>query len=143
MPYGRFHPTLILIAGLLSASGALAAPSRPKAVISAAECRALMAGPAPVPGAAYVPGVDVNGQPVAPVDVGGTPPPLGDIVIDLRTLLGQVSGGTVPPILSASEIREGRIRIGLDNGEVSLNGHPLGPQATAAARAACSKAKRR
>lgn len=138
----RFHPMVILIFGLLAVPEVLAAaPGRPKAVVNAAECRALLAEPA-VPGAAYVPGVDVNGQPVVPADIGGMSP-LGDIAIDLRTLLDQVSGGTVPPLLSASEIREGRIRIGLDDGEVSLNGHRLGPQATAVVRAACRKASRR
>ncbi len=130
-----------LILGFAPATVAGAGTVSLKAAITAAECRALLARPA-VPGAAYVPGLDVNGRPVVPADINGAPP-LGDVVIDLRTLLGQLPGASVSPLLSASEIREGRIRIGLDHGEVTLNGHPLGPQATAAARAACRKAEPR
>lgn len=141
MARGSFSFLAALILGFAAATVAVAGTASPKAAIAAAQCRVLLARPA-VPGATYVPGVDVNGRPVVPADIAGAPP-LGDVVIDLRTLLGQVSGGSVPPLLSASEIREGRIRIGLDHGEVTLNGHPLGPQATAAARAACRKAERR
>ena len=132
------YPSTILILALTLATAAFAAPRRPRAVIGRTECRALLRTPA-VAGPAYEPGVDVNGRPVAPADVGGASP-LGDITIDLRTLLGQISGVDVPPTVAASEIREGRIRIGVANGQVTMNGHPLGPAATTAARAACRKA---
>lgn len=75
----------------------------------------------------YRPGVDAQGRPVVPADVGGTqritPPAVIDIELDipLRELIGDAS----PTLVGAAEANLGRITVNRSNGEVLYNGQLL------------------
>ena len=115
--------TLLLAAGIM----AMAAPAW-------AQSRETLCGLLPVQerfaGADYVPGVDVNGKPVVPADVGAQAPGLIDVIkipvtIDLVQQLGQqLPAGTEmnAPVAMVEILRDGR---------VVYNGQDLTPQAYA------------
>jgi hypothetical protein len=84
----------------------------------------------PDPGVAYQPGVDADGNPVAPADLGGTPDsllgPEHAYRIDLTTRLGDALSGPVGSgvdFVDKSEIGIGEVTV--EGGRVYFNGRPL------------------
>ena len=105
-----------------------------KVAITAPPCAALMAG------AAYVPGVDGDGNAVAPADLPHTASPLtaDDITIELDAKLAQRFGAGV------AGVHLGRASLGtitVHDGNVYFNGTPLAADASGAVVAACRGAK--
>ena len=97
----------------------------------------------PDPGVAYQPGIDVDGKPVAPADLGGTPEPLvgpdHEYRIDLTTRLGDaLSGpaGSGVDFVEKSEIGIGEVTV--RGGRVYFNGRPLDDQSEHARAEACA-----
>ncbi len=109
--------------------------------LDSASCRRLVARhPAPAAGAAYVPGVDVRGQPVAPADL--PPQGTGDLLdprfgIQLKFTLGQLLGSRVPPHAAQAELSVGRLELDPASGKLSFQRQALEPQAEDAVLAAC------
>jgi len=95
-----------------------------------------------VPGAAYEPGVDENGQKVAPADLPSTAPPLqlGDFPIEIRKDLAGAFG--VPPSGGAYGAKAILGYVTLRGNEAYFNGQPLSGDQHAALLEACRKAKR-
>jgi hypothetical protein len=102
-----------------------------------AVCRRLLAD-GDVPGADYVPGIDVDGNPVAPADLPQTPqwPDLQTLVVpltlDLATVADLPAGvGADLPLFALTVDPLGRVR---------LDGRPLDPAAEPAVVEACRRA---
>ncbi|HKT20926.1 MAG TPA: hypothetical protein VJR47_22935 [Stellaceae bacterium] len=110
-------------------------------VISSSLCAAL--GPdATVPGAGYEPGVDVNGQKVAPADLPSSAPSLqlGDFPIEIRKDLAGAFG--IPPRGGAYGAKAILGYVTVHGNEAYFNGQPLSGDQRAALIEACRKAKR-
>ena len=117
--------------------------------LDSASCRRLVARhPAPAAGAAYVPGVDVRGQPVAPADLPPQPnlqqqgADAGDLLdprfgIQLKFTLGQLLGSRVPPHAAQAELSVGRLELDPASGKLSFQRQMLEPRAEDAVLAAC------
>ncbi|MCB9960447.1 MAG: hypothetical protein H6843_17780 [Rhodospirillaceae bacterium] len=125
---------------------ALAAPAAGQSgpvhtvTVSREDCRNLVAH-VPAPDAAYQPGVDVLGRPVAPADLNGTTFSLLDplvvrIDVDLVDRLGLTPPPGVEPELTAAYIT-------VSGNRVTFNGQPLVPNEVAALQAACTQALNR
>ena len=104
--------------------------------IAAPPCDAL------VPPAAYVPGVDAAGKPVAPADLPRAPSPISadtiSIEIDAR-LAGQFG---VPQAGGAYRTKGTVGYVTVQDGRVLFNGKPLADDANAAVTAACQAARK-
>lgn len=109
-------------------------------VISPAVCAAFAADAA-VPGAAYEPGVDVNGRKVAPADLPSrTPLELDNFPIEIRKNLAGTFG--VPPAGGAFGARAILGYVTVRGDQAFFNGKPLSADENAALIAACRKAVR-
>ncbi len=134
-----FAMPFTLVAALMSAAPALAEP----VVISAADCRALVAH-VPSADATYQPGVDVRGKAVVPADLGGAPidlPATIDIQlnVDVARRLG-ARGTEGSNILSSRKGLEGLAPLGkltVKGNDVFWNGRQIQSQDEAALAAAC------
>jgi hypothetical protein len=106
---------------LIAAGAALADGGRLR--IPREDCRRLVEH-RPDPGAAYQPGKDVRGKPVAPADVPGglrlEPAEEVEFDISFNPLRGR-SGDR----FSGTELYVGTIRFNLQTGEATFNGAPL------------------
>jgi len=102
-------------------------------VISSDLCGKL--SPDAVPGAAYKPGVDVNGKPVAPADLPAAPARATNFPIEVKLDLRKHAG--------APEHQGGAIFAFLNvrDGQAYFNGEPLTEDETGAIIAACKAAK--
>lgn len=111
-------------------AGGMAVAADGHAALSAAACASL---PPPIAGPDYVPGVDVEGNKVAPADLPGQAPvPVDTIPIFLRHgVAGRAGRGGL--IVGEVTVRDGR---------AYFNGAPLAPDDQAAMAAACRNAKR-
>jgi hypothetical protein len=122
--------------------GAIAVGADGRLVMSSGVCTVL-AGLAPVvPGADYVPGVDVNGDPVVPADLPSGAPPLAlenfpiEIGINLKKRFG---------VSAASQFFRGKAVVGLvtvRDGRAWFNGAPLADNERDMIAAACMETKR-
>jgi hypothetical protein len=128
----RFIPRLAGVVGLLTAGSAGAQT----VTITDADCARIVNYQAP-PGVAYQPGVDVNGQPVAPADLNpqpqvGSHPITIDITADLHKY-GVPAGS--PLLLPGAHLGQVTVE---DNGQrVLFNGQPLGDSEEKAIAEAC------
>ncbi len=125
---------------VLAASGALAQQQGADPI---ATCRSIVAaadriaGPKPVAGADYVPGVDIRGNPVAPADVNPQPNFLpAEIVLPVQPDAFAFLGRVPPRGLDVLRANVGELRIRLSDGQTTFNGQPLGA-ASAELIAAC------
>jgi hypothetical protein len=122
--------------------GGVAVGADGRMIMSSAVCTAL-AGLAPaVPGADYVPGVDVNGDAVAPADLPGSAPPLVlenfpiEIGVNLKKRFGVSAGSQFfrgKPIVGLVTVREG---------DAYFNGAKLAQNERDLLLAACKETKR-
>ena len=128
------------------ASGAARAAT---AIVSREDCSRIIAH-APAPDVAYRPGVDTDGNPVAPADLAGQP----RLDIDAETVVVEIevpvraftgipgdsgaftgAGGEIDRF--AATARMGVVTI--ENGVASFNGQPLSPPDLERIAAACAK----
>ena len=101
----------------------------------AAECR-LLVQHVPAADVAYEPGVDVDGNAVAPADLGNPEISLPDeISIDVTALVYELLSATPPPELRDTAINLGKVVF--RDGRLTYNGQPLGPTVNSALVAAC------
>lgn len=97
----------------------------------------------PAPDVAYQPGVDVEGEAVAPADVAGSDPLVGPdhkYEIPLEVPLGEateLSAGSGAEQVGDSNIRVGDITVVGD--DVLFNGQPLGDESAHAVAEACAR----
>lgn len=91
-------------------------------------------------GAAYRPGVDAAGRPVAPADLGGGWRPAAPPALELGLAVEPLRGGGDPFGLAGSAMPVGRVRIDARTGEATLDGRPLGPADREAMVVACRRA---
>jgi hypothetical protein len=102
--------------------------------IAAPPCDAL------VPPAAYVPGVDAAGKPVAPADLPRTPSPIGAGTISIE-IDASLAGKFGIPQPGGAYFPKGTVGyVTVQDGRVLFNGKPLGGDASAAVTAACQAA---
>jgi hypothetical protein len=94
-------------------------------------------------GAAYRPGVDLAGRPVAPADLGGGRRPVVPPVVELGLAVEPLRGGRDPFGTAGSSIPVGRVGIDTRTGEATLDGRPLGPADREAMAVACRRARAR
>jgi hypothetical protein len=122
--------------------GGIAVGADGRLVMSSAVCT-LLAGLAPAaPGADYVPGVDVNGDPVAPADLPSSAPPLAleNFPIEIGMNLKQRFG-----ISATSQFFRGKAVVGLvtvRDGRAWFNGAALADNERDMMAAACKETKR-
>jgi hypothetical protein len=108
---------------------------RPALEITEADCRALLVEHRPAPDVAFQPGVDVDGDPVAPADLPGgleVAPPTTFIIpieIDLVDRLGILPADFEADALVGTVL--------YDDGELFFDGQPLADPARAAIAEAC------
>ena len=137
---------LIVSAGLSSGADAGEASSktaaRTQVELTAATCRRLVRYTQP-DGVAYEPGVDVDGDPVAPAEAGGAVqldlPETVTIPIELDVLSGRRlgpddadgAGGDArePGDPLIGEARIGTVAVDVETGRATFNGQPLVPEA--------------
>lgn len=114
-------------------------------VVTAATCEAL-ATYVPAPDVNYRPGVDVNGNPVAPADLGGTPQIKvpEDIVVTITVELARTLG--IPafpdPAHPQNDIYKPEASIGVvtyKDGRFAFNGQPLQSDAEAELAKLCQR----
>jgi hypothetical protein len=142
MPAPRL--AILALALALAAPALAASPTAPggatltpdgKLTVAGVPCAAL--GVNAGAGAAYVPGVDVDGNAVAPADLPHAPSPVGanSVTIDIdQHLAGQFG------IPAAGGAYYGKAVIGsvtLRDGQAYFNGQPLSPDASDAIVSAC------
>lgn len=120
--------------------GGMSVSGQGRIVISSDLC-ACLGGASSVPSAGYRPGVDVNGDAVAPADLAsGAPPALGIFPIEIGADLQQRYG-----IPANSPLRLGKAVVGLvtlRDGRAYFNGEPIGDNERDMLLAACREAKR-
>lgn len=95
----------------------------------------------PAPDVNYKPGVDVNGNAVAPADLDGGTPPLempSDITISITSLLQQKFGIPVDPNSYKPEAYIGTVTVNAD-GRAYFNGQPLQDDAAYELAQLCQK----
>jgi hypothetical protein len=100
--------------------------AEPVAVIDTATCR-LLERHQPAPDVAYRPGVDVQGNAVAPADL---PAERGlnlpqTVAVDIRIPVRKLLGRATPPLTGDADIRVGQVLVGPD-GRVTFNGREIG-----------------
>lgn len=108
------------------------------------QCRALAAY-RPGAGAAYTPGVDVHGKPVAPADLPDSGagalglPPVVEFDIKVNPFAyGSAAQGNAA--LGQTAFPVGHVAIDTRSGAVTLNGHPIGGDQQQALAEACRRA---
>ncbi len=94
------------------------------------------------PGVAYEPGVDVNGNPVAPADLPGgntwTPPKTLQFPVILNPFnIHGSSSSTAAKEFSNTQMPVAHVTVDLDSGEVLLDGKPISDTDAQAIAAAC------
>src|SRR5690348_4670308 len=94
-------------------------------VISSTLCGALGAPPPGVPGAAYVPGVDAEGKPVAPADLPSAAPPLDldNFPIEVKAKLAGSFGVPAGGVPYGAKAIIGYVTV--HDGHAYFNGKPL------------------
>ena len=94
----------------------------------------------PDPDVTYRPGVDVNGNAVAPADLPSSAGSAmaGDVVIDLKRPLGQTA--QVPPGVAGSDLHMGVVSVDLASGQVLVNGRPIDSESETIVLEACRRA---
>ena len=111
----------------------------PRILIPRRDCRAL-AVQRPDLDPNYRPGVDVQGNPVAPADAPSYGSPsatfTGPIVLDLRRAVPGLGGN-----VGASELTVGTVTVDPTTGQARLNGNDLTPDARDAIVGACIEAR--
>ena len=115
------NPLAIILLILLLPPGLAAAEPQPDET-----CR-LVPIHKPAADVTYQPGVDVNGNAVAPADLpssGGISLP-ADIGIDLRIPLPDVLGANTPPFLGDAGIDVGQVTVNRETGALFYNGQRL------------------
>lgn len=121
--------------------GGMSVSGHGRIVISSGLCASLGGVPAAVPGADYRPGVDVNGDAVAPADLpSGAPPSLDNFPIEIGINLRKRYG-----IPANSMLFRGKAIVGLvtlRDGRAYFNGEPIGDSEREMILAACKEAKR-
>ena len=120
--------------------GGLSVSGQGRILISPDLCASL-GGASAVPGADYRPGVDVNGDAVAPADLpSGAPHAAGNFPIDVGVFLQKRYG-----VSANSPLLRGKAAVGvvaLRDGRVYFNGEPIGDNERDMLLAACRDAKR-
>ncbi|MFQ5467773.1 MAG: hypothetical protein ACE5DS_06510 [Kiloniellaceae bacterium] len=126
------------------AAGALAVPAAPRAeavsvTIARADCLRLTAH-MPAPDVAYQPGVDVQGRPVVPADLGRSPAVrLPDVIeLDIEVDLQDRFGFPANRDLFEADAQIGIVRL-FPDGRATLNGQPLQDETQAALAARCQE----
>ncbi|HWE76868.1 MAG TPA: hypothetical protein VG328_27130 [Stellaceae bacterium] len=116
-------------------SGAVASTPNGGLMMSSQVCTSLGAPPAGVPGADYQPGVDVNGNAVAPADLpsSNANPSVDNFPIEINQRLAHrfnlPLGGNAKAVLGYVTVR---------NNQAYFNGQPLDADQTAALAEACA-----
>ncbi|HXS42813.1 MAG TPA: hypothetical protein VN766_21625 [Stellaceae bacterium] len=129
-----------LAADLPLPPGAVERSEQGSVVISPAICAAFAADAA-VPGAAYQPGVDINGRKVAPADLPAPAPlELDNFPIEIRKNLAGLFG--VPPAGGTFGAKAILGYVTVRGDAAFFNGKPLSADENAALIAACRKARR-
>jgi hypothetical protein len=136
-------PLAILAASVLALAPA---PGRGETItVTAATCAALAAH-VPAPDVAYRPGVDVDGNPVTPADLGGTPeikvPESFSIAITVEIAHRLGIPAFPDPANPQNDIYKPEASIGVvtyTDGRFEFNGQPLEDDAQAALAALCQK----
>jgi hypothetical protein len=114
---------------------AVVAAAEEAIVISEKDCRSLTRH-VPAADVAYEPGVDVNGNAVAPAELGAPETALPDeISIDVTALVYDLLKTTPPPGLEDTAVNLGKVVF--QDGQLSYDGQPLGDSTNAALTAAC------
>ncbi len=105
-------------------------------------CRKLVARqPRAVPGADYVPGVDVRGRAVAPADL--PMPQNGNGLLDprfgitLKFTLGELLGSRAPALARQAEVAVGKLELDPASGKLNFQSQPVEKPAEDAVLAAC------
>ena len=134
------HGGLAGLAAVLLALGAPGVAATGTVEITRADCSQLVKH-VPAPDVAYQPGVDVNGNPVAPADLdGGYQVALPEtIVIPITVLLQERFGIPANSVLYKGEALIGVASVSLDGEEVTFNGQPLTSPEAQALSAACQR----
>jgi hypothetical protein len=135
----RYAGLVALVAVLLSV-GAPEAAEPGTVEITRADCSRLVKH-VPAPDVAYQPGVDVNGNPVAPADLdGGYQVALPEtIFIPITVLLQERFGIPANSVLYKGEALIGVAAVSLDGEQVTFNGQPLTSPEAQALSAACQR----
>ncbi len=105
-------------------------------------CRKLVARqPKAVPGADYVPGVDVRGRAVAPADLpqGQTGASILDprLGISLKFTLAELLGSRAPALARQAEVTVGKLELDPATGKLNFQNQPVEKPAEDAMLAAC------
>jgi hypothetical protein len=122
--------------------GGVAVGADGRMVMSSGVCTVLAGLPPTAPGADYVPGVDVNGDAVAPADLSSGEPPLAleNFPIEIGVNLKKRFGGS-----AASQFFRGKAIVGLvtvREGSAYFNGAKLAQNEHDLLLAACKETKR-
>ncbi len=135
---------------LLALAALAPATARAETITVTAETCAALAEYLPAPDVAYRPGVDVNGNPVAPADLGGTPQieVPQDFTIAITVEIARVLG--IPafpdPARPQDDTYKPEANIGIvtyKDGRFAFNGQPLQSDAEAALARLCERQARR
>lgn len=103
----------------------LAAPLADTVVIEQGRCR-LAPIHHPAPDVAYQPGVDVDGNPVAPADLGGGSAVTGPEEVSIRLLIPITEFLAVaPPFVDQSDVDAGEVRVNVRTGVITYRGQRL------------------
>lgn len=134
------HAGLAGLAAVLLWAGTPEAAEPGTVEITRADCSQLVKH-VPAPDVAYTPGVDVDGNPVAPADLdGGYQVALPQtIVIPITVLLQERFGIPANSVLYKGEALVGVAAVSLDGEEVIFNGQPLTSPEARALSAACQQ----
>ncbi len=134
------HAGLAGRAAVLLSIGAPEAAAAGTVEITRADCSQLVKH-VPAPDVAYQPGVDVDGNPVAPADlVGGYQVALPEsIVIPITVLLQERFGIPANSVLYKGEALIGVATVSLDGERVTFNGQTLTSPEAQALSAACQQ----
>ncbi len=134
---------VVLVAGFAALAPVV---GRGETITVTAETCAALATYEPAPDVEYQPGVDVNGAPVAPADLGGTPriEVPRDISVSITVELAHVLG--IPafpdPAHPQNDIYKPEAAIGIvtyKDGKFAFNGQPLQSDAEAALAKLCQQ----
>ncbi|WP_428247078.1 hypothetical protein [Ferrovibrio sp.] len=105
-------------------------------------CRKLVARqPRAVPGADYVPGVDVHGRPVTPADL--PPSQNGSGILDprfgitLKFTLAELLGSRAPALARQAEVSVGKLELDPASGKLNFQNQPVEKPAEDAVLTAC------
>lgn len=94
-------------------------------VVEEGRCR-LVEVHKPAPDVAYQPGVDVNGRPVAPADLGGGSPVTGPSEVSIQLLIPLTDFLAVaPPFLDLTDVDAGEVTVDTRTGAIRYRGQRL------------------